>query len=254
LTALLVSSLTLFSGFGLGTVLLPVFALFFPVPVAIAATAVVHLANNIFKLALVGRDADRGVVLRFAVAAALAAIFGAWLLSWLSGIPAVTSYQIGERTFELTLVKLVIGLLVVGFSIFDLAPGLQGLEFDRKYLPLGGVISGFFGGLTGIQGALRSAFLVKTGIDQKAFVGTNAVAAVIVDIVRLAVYGAVFYTASFSQIGGNVWGMVMAATVFAFIGSFAGSRLVKKVTLRTVQYIVGIMLVGVGLGLASGLL
>jgi len=40
----------LLSGFGLGTLLLPVFALFFPLPVAIAATALVHLANNFFKL------------------------------------------------------------------------------------------------------------------------------------------------------------------------------------------------------------
>lgn len=36
-TALLVSGLTLFSGFGLGTLLIPVFALFFPVEVAAAA-------------------------------------------------------------------------------------------------------------------------------------------------------------------------------------------------------------------------
>jgi len=37
--AVLISALTLFSGFGLGTVLMPAFALFFPVPVAVAATA-----------------------------------------------------------------------------------------------------------------------------------------------------------------------------------------------------------------------
>ena len=54
LVALFASGLTLFSGFGLGTVLMPVFAVLFPLPVAIAATAVVHLANNVFKLLLVG--------------------------------------------------------------------------------------------------------------------------------------------------------------------------------------------------------
>lgn len=37
LIALVVSGLTLFSGFGLGTVLMPAFAVFFPVPTAIAA-------------------------------------------------------------------------------------------------------------------------------------------------------------------------------------------------------------------------
>ena len=64
LTALFASGLTLFSGFGLGTVLMPVFALFFPLPTAIAATAVVHLANNLFKAGLMGKQADRRTVLR----------------------------------------------------------------------------------------------------------------------------------------------------------------------------------------------
>src|SRR4030042_2489695 len=225
LTALIVSSLTLFSGFGLGTVLMPAFALFFPIPVAIAATAVVHLANNIFKVILVGRNADWGVFLRFALTAALAAILGAWLLGQLSFIPSVTSYQIGERTFELTLVKLVIGVLIIGFALFDLIPKLQKLAFDRKYLLLGGILSGFFGGLSGNQGAMRSAFLIKSGMDTKSFVGTNGVCAFLVDLVRLLVYSAIFYTANFAAISGDISRLVLLGIVFAFIGSFVGSRL-----------------------------
>jgi uncharacterized membrane protein YfcA len=75
--ALIVSGLTLFSGFGLGTLLMPAFALFFSVELAVAATAIVHLANNIFKVVLVGRRADFGVVLKFALPAAAAAMIGA---------------------------------------------------------------------------------------------------------------------------------------------------------------------------------
>jgi hypothetical protein len=87
LVALLASGLTLFSGFGLGTILTPVFALFFPIPVAVAATAVVHLANNLFKFTLMARQADWKVVLRFSVPAALAAIGGASLLTWFDRLP-----------------------------------------------------------------------------------------------------------------------------------------------------------------------
>ena len=47
LAALAASGLTLFSGFGLGTLLMPVFALFFPIEVAVAQTAAVHFANKI---------------------------------------------------------------------------------------------------------------------------------------------------------------------------------------------------------------
>lgn len=46
--SLVVAGLTLYSGFGLGTLLLPVFALFFPVQVTVAAVAVVHLLNNFY--------------------------------------------------------------------------------------------------------------------------------------------------------------------------------------------------------------
>src|SRR3546814_5675506 len=80
LAAFLVAVLTFFSGFGLGTILTPVFMVFFPVDLAIALTGVVHFFNNLFKLALVGRQADRWVTIRFGVPAVIAAFFGAWLM------------------------------------------------------------------------------------------------------------------------------------------------------------------------------
>lgn len=69
-------------GGALGTALTPVFAIFFPVPAAVAMTVVVHLANNLFKIGLVGRSADWGTVARFGLPAALAAIAGASLLAY----------------------------------------------------------------------------------------------------------------------------------------------------------------------------
>lgn len=89
--ALLISGLTLFSGFGLGTVLMPVFALFFPVPLAIAATAIVHFANNIFKFGLMDKQADWRVEARFSMTAAIAAMAGAGLLSLFDKMPVLTS-------------------------------------------------------------------------------------------------------------------------------------------------------------------
>src|SRR3546814_10115079 len=67
--AFLASGLTLYSGFGLGTVLLPVFAIFFPAEAALAAVAVVHLLNNLFKGVLVGKSAHWPTILRFGLPA-----------------------------------------------------------------------------------------------------------------------------------------------------------------------------------------
>jgi uncharacterized membrane protein YfcA len=75
----------------------------------------------------------------------------------------------------------------------------------------------------------------------------------IVDVARLVVYGISFYAIQFRQIDSGVGGLVLAAIGAAFIGSFLGTRLIKKGTLRTVQLLVGTMLVLVGLGMVSGL-
>ena len=251
--ALFVSGLTLFSGFGLGTVLMPAFLLFFPVPIAVAATALVHLANNLFKAALVGRKGDWSVIVRFALPGAGAAMVGALLLNVFDRLPPLTSYQLGSHRHEITLVGLVLGVLITGFAFLDLLPRFEKLSFDRKYLPYGGLLSGFFGGLSGIQGALRSAFLIKVGLDKEAFIGTTTVSAVIVDVARLLIYGLSFYAKKFERIDPGLTGLILAAIIAAFLGSFIGTRLIKKVTLRTIQIIVGIMLILIGLGVASGL-
>lgn len=83
IASLLASSFTLFSGFGLGTLLMPVVVLFFPLELAIAMTAIVHLANNLFKIGLLGRKADSSVLLRFGLPAIAAAFVGAALLTYL---------------------------------------------------------------------------------------------------------------------------------------------------------------------------
>ena len=55
---------------------MPAFALFLPVAVAVAATAIVHGANNVFKVALIGRHARRDIVLQFGIPAVIAALAG----------------------------------------------------------------------------------------------------------------------------------------------------------------------------------
>ncbi|MCR4319464.1 MAG: sulfite exporter TauE/SafE family protein [Candidatus Brocadiaceae bacterium] len=253
--ALVVSALTLFSGFGLGTLLMPAFAIFFPLEVAVGATAIVHLANNIFKLALVGRKADIKIVLRFAIPASVTAIVGALLLNYFANVQPVTEYTLGGRLFTITVVKLVIAVLIATFAILELSPRLEKLSFDMKYIPLGGALSGFFGGLSGQQGALRSAFLIRTGLNKEAFIGTSVVSAVMVDVSRLTVYGVTFFPKNFAILKNQVGiGLVTTAILTAFFGSFIGSRLVKKITMRTIQIIVGILLFFVSIMLGVGLI
>lgn len=254
-TALIVSGLTLFSGFGLGTILMPAFALFFPIKVAVAATAIVHLANNLFKVFLVGQHAHRGLVIKFGIPAAVSAIFGAMLLNYFSGIPPVFEYQIGTRVCTVTWVKLVIATLIILFSIIELSSRFDTLSFDRRYIPFGGMVSGFFGGLSGHQGALRTAFLMRAGMDKDAFIGTMVMSAILVDISRIMVYGLTFFSTDFHILKEQGdFGLVAAGCIAAFTGVFIGKRLLKKITMATIKKTVGGLLILLAMAMGSGLI
>lgn len=252
IAAFLASLLTLFSGFGLGTILTPVFALFVPVQSAIAATAVVHLANNLFKLLLVGRHADWRVVARFGAPAAASALVGATVLLLITGFSPLVAYQLAGRLHVVTPVKVVVGVLIVVFAVLELGGRLERLAVPPRYLPLGGALSGFFGGLSGNQGALRAAFLVKAGLSRDAFIATGVVCAVVVDVVRLAAYGA-SQLSDVRVFPSEAMTLVWVATAAALAGAALGARVLRKLTLRAVQVVVALMMVVIGVALVAGL-
>lgn len=255
LAAVFAAGLTLYSGFGLGTLLLPVFALFYPVEVAVAATAVVHGANNVFKVSLVGKHADRGVVLRFGLAAILAAIVGAALLGVLSGVQREMAWSAFGVSGNTTPLRLVMGALMLLFALFELLPRFRSLQFDRKFLPLGGILSGFFGGLSGHQGALRAAFLVKSGLSTEAFVGTSSVIGLLVDLVRIATYAALVLWAGGSiELPPGSAPLVVTGILAAFTGVLIGKRWLHKVKMRWVQNLTGILLLLIAMLLGLGLI
>ena len=249
-----VSGLTLYSGFGLGTLLMPIFALFFPVDAAVAATAVVHGANSAFKVAVVGREADRSIIIRFGIPAIAAAFAGAAALGAVAHMGELFRYFAGSREAVITPLKLAMGFLMVAFAALELVPSLRKLKFGRRYLVLGGLLSGFFGGLSGHQGALRSAFLAKVGISTEAFVGTNAAIGFMVDMARIAAYALLFARGGIGgTVGAEVWPLVITGIVFAFAGVMAGKRFLHKVTMEFVQTVAGVMLVAIAVALAAGL-
>ncbi len=250
ITALAASLLTFFSGFGLGTILLPVLSLFFPIDIAIALTGIVHLLNNLFKLILVGKYAVLKVVLKFGLPAIISSFAGAALLVTLTEINPITSYTLGKITIFITPVKLTISILMITFSILELLPKFKQIQFRENRLFVGGILSGFFGGLSGHQGALRSAFLIKLGLSKESFIATGVVIACLIDFTRLSVYLSRFVGTGVSD---NLY-LLISATLSAFIGAYFGNKLLKKVTLGFVQTFVAVMIMIIAIGLGAGLI
>ena len=252
LVALAASTLTFFSGFGLGTLLLPAFALVFPMPIAVSATAVVHLLNNLFKLTLVGSQAKARTVMLLGLPAVPAALVGAWLLGRLVRLPRLASYELFGRAHTITVIDVVIAALICVFALIELTRAGSRLAFPPRLLPLGGLVMGFFGGLSGHQGALRSAFLIRCGLSKEAYIGTGVVCAVLVDLTRVTVYGRTVL--DLTAEGTNALPLVGAATAAAVGGAWIGSRLMTKVTLTTVRRLVGWLLILLALGLGFDLI
>jgi uncharacterized protein len=247
--AFFASLLTLFSGFGLGTLLMPVIAIFLPVSLAITVTALVHLLNNMFKLILLRKTVNWRVTFTFGVPAIITAIIGALLLSYLAMLPTLITYQIFSVTASIQPIKIIVGLLLIIFATVEwCAPKIK---IKSKWLPLGGVVSGFFGGLSGHQGAFRSAFLLRAGLSKKQFVSTNASIAMLVDLSRLTVYGSAFYQLIINK---TQLVFISMATVAAFLGALLGVIYLHKITFKFIQRIVMVLLYVLALLLIIGVI
>ena len=251
--AAVASALTLFSGFGLGTILLPVFALFLPVPLAVAATGVVHLLNNLFKGVLLGRSADWPTVLRFGFPAVPAAIAGAWLLAELGETERLFEWSAWGRSFGPTGAGLAVGLLMIVLAALEVQRWFAELRAPPRWIPLGGLVTGFLGGLTGQQGALRSIFLLRSGLTAERFIATGVMVAILVDVSRLGAYWASFRSAGLSPAGREGM-MVAAGTLAAFAGAWLAARYSKKVTIASIRYSVAALMLLIGAALAVGVI
>ena len=244
------SMLTFFSGFGLGTILLPVFALFFPVDLSIAMTAIVHFLNNIFKTGLIGRQAKAGVVLNFGLPALIFAVAGALTLDYISHFPIHIPYKLFGFSLATNILNVIIGLLLIIFAIVEIIPKRPRGSISRLGLIAGGALSGFFGGLSGHQGALRSAFLIRLGLTKEAFIATGIVISLFVDVSRLTVYGKQM---DLTQISDQKW-LILSAVLAAFVGAVAGRNALRKIWLRLVHFLVAAGIIVIGILMALGAL
>jgi len=143
--AFLAAVLTLMTGFGLGTILTPVFLLFYDVKIAILIVAIVHLLNNLAKVSIFRRAIEFNLLKRFGIVT----LIGAFAGSLLQG--AIDSSE----------VKIVLGVALIFLGIKEISGFGEKMRLPRRIDFMGGFLSGLLGGLVGNQGAVRSAYLLN---------------------------------------------------------------------------------------------
>jgi uncharacterized membrane protein YfcA len=223
--------LTLFTGFGLATLLLPVFTIFLPIEIAVASTAVVHLINNLYKFFIFFKNTNWRIVVSFGINAAIAAVIGSLTLNFLS--------------LQSQKLDVVMGTVIIFIALFEISP-LRKLEIKPKYLPLGGLISGFFGGFSGHQGMFRSIFLVKSGLDTKKFIATGVAIAVLVDITRLTIYGNTIFDSSVQNFQQYLF-PIFISTLSAIFGVWMATDLVTKMNIKIITNFIAFLMIVIGL-------
>ncbi len=245
LVAFLASILTFFSGFGLGTLLMAAMIWYYPPELAIALTGFVHFVNSALKSAL-NRSVNWKVVLVFGLPSLLAAVIGSVFLTMLSN-NALVLFDLTETelTRPVSLLTFIIGFFMMSFSILELT-----LKGKSSSLPLwlGGVLSGFMGGLSGHQGALRSVFLMNRVGDVSSFVSTAAFIGLITDLSRNSIY-----LLSLNWDAVDLTQLVFTV-IAAAAGVLIGTRLLKKISFRFIQAMVSICLFLLGSAIITGLI
>jgi uncharacterized protein len=143
-----------------------------------------------------------------------------------------------------------VAALMALFGLLELWKKFGALSVPRRWMVPGGLLSGFLGGLSGHQGALRSMFLLRAGLSKEAYIATGVAIACLVDLTRLPIY----LSGPARTIAAERWPLLLLTVVMAFAGAWWGKKLVPKVTLRHVQVLVGALMVVIAVMLALGII
>lgn len=226
LVTLATSVITLFTGFGVGTIMMPVMALFFDVKVAIFLAAIVHFFNYMSRLALYRSEINWRIIQRFGVVSIVGAFIGSYAQSYLDS----------------TWLKIGVGLFLTTYALLSLIPNDLKFKLPNSVDFVGGFLSGLIGGLIGNQGAIRSLYLLNYGLEKKELIVSSALIAVIIDSTRIPVYA---YT-NFHYLQENIV-LLSLIVISAILGTVVASRILPSVSYGLFKKIilVGVLVIGV---------
>jgi uncharacterized membrane protein YfcA len=229
--AFVASTLAAVTGFGGAAVLLPVLVLVFGVRDAVPVLTVAQLVGNASRVWFNRRDLDYRVVCWFALGGIPAALLGGMMFAR-APLPALT--------------RLLGAFLLLIVAWRRLRPGVRFKPPLRAFTIIGAAAS-FLSALLGSVGPLMAPFFLAYGLVKGAYIGTEALATVVMHVAKLVAYrsGAVLPAASI--VAGLAIGPVMV------LGSWCGKRIVERLPERVfVLLIEGVMLVAGLLFLVRG--
>jgi uncharacterized membrane protein YfcA len=217
LVAAVVASTT---GFGAAIVLTPFAAMVIDLKQAIVLVAYFVLFVNLFNmLRLRGFISYRTVIL--------------------FGLPSVLTTLVGAMLFDrlnVDIISVVFGVVILLFVGYSFTNTRYKIPAGGGPLVLGGALSGITAGLVGMGGPFRSMFLVSTVLGKNNYIATSATLAVLVSATRIGVY--LFN----DSLNGEYYIYILPLVVIAFVGTYAGLKLLSRLSSLVVKRSVLVLL------------
>lgn len=214
------------AGFGIGSLLTPAISMRAGAKLAVAAVAIPHAIGTSIRLWRFRDAVDWTVVRTFGLTSAAGGLTGALLNTFASS----------------RALAVVFGSLLVLAGASQLSGRAGRWRLRGRWAAVGGALSGFFGGLVGNQGGIRSAAMLGFEIDRRQFVATATAVAWLVDAARVPVY-------LFVEREGllQLWPVISVAVAGVIAGTLFGERLLARVPERQFRAVIGGLLLLLGI-------
>ncbi len=222
--AFVAATLAAVTGFGGAAVLLPVLVATFGVRDAVPILTVAQLIGNGSRVWLNRREVALPVVGWFALGGVPLALAGGWLFA---------TAPVGPLTRGLGGFLL---LVVVVRRTGVWRPGRLPL---KGFAPLGAVFA-FLSALVGSVGPLMAPFFLAYGLVKGAYIGTEALATVVMHVAKLAAHGG----AAILTLRGVLAGLALGPLMIG--GSWVGKRIVDRLPERVFVLLIELTLVVAG--------
>lgn len=228
IVAFLAGAINSVAGFGIGSILTPLFALGIGVRLGVAAASIPHFAGNVIRFWTLRQRIDTAVLKTFGLMSAAGAFAGA-LLHAIAATPTL---------------KILLAIVLIITGALGAAGWTDRLRVGHRGASVAGAASGFLGGLVGYQGGLRAAAMLALDVRKEVFVATTVAIAIVVDGARLPVY-------AFS-VGGalwRVWPLLLIAVASVSAGTLLGRTLLGRLPERLFRRTVGALILALGVAM-----
>ncbi len=218
---LIASIVGTFTGFGVSTILIPIFLLYFSIPETLLVVGIIHWFGNVWKLLFFREGVNYKLILLF-------------------GIPGIMlSYLGANLSLEIphSILSRAIGLLIISYVLLIFKKPEFELSKNKRNALIGGSIYGFSSGISGIGGELRSMFLTAFNLKKAIYLATTGAISLIIDSTRIVTY----FSGGARPENIGIIGMSLLV-LLSLLGALVGKKIVEEVPKNKFRKIISIFL------------